>query len=403
MLNVFSVDVEDYFQVSGFARRVDSRQWDSYESRVVASTQKILRLVDRHQIRATFFVLGWVADRFPGLVRDIQKSGHEIGSHSFWHRLIYDQTPEEFREDLIQSRKVLEEITGEPVVSYRAPSFSITQKSLWALDVLAEEGFRYDSSVFPVHHDRYGIPNAERYPHDLDRPAGTLWEFPPSVYRCWKMNLPVSGGGYFRLYPLQFTAYWLRRINRVQRQPFMFYIHPWEVDPDQPRLPVSGGAKFRHYLNLSTVEAKLQGLLSAFRFGALEDVYQEYYARKGQETGVAGTITPANAGGAVRIAPLRASAGQENLSESNSASKGVSPLKGVAASNSVLSSPNDVPSAIVPAAIVPAAIVPSAAQPSTTVVSAEPQVSVPQVAPETPAAPASKTSKTLAQALHKLT
>ncbi len=269
--NAFTVDVEDYYHVNAFADRIDSRRWDTFQSRVVANTHKILKILDHHQVHGTFFILGWVADRFPSLVRDIQQSGHEIGCHSFWHRLIYDMTPDDFREDLLQATTAIEGITGKRVTAFRAPSFSITEESLWALDILIEEGYRYDSSIFPVYHDKYGIANAERFPYLIERGQGSLSEFPPSVYRLWKFNLPVAGGGYFRLYPARLSLHWLARINRRYGQPFLFYIHPWELDPDQPRLPGSLRSRFRHYQNLATTETKLNRLLQTFKFRTLTD------------------------------------------------------------------------------------------------------------------------------------
>jgi polysaccharide deacetylase family protein (PEP-CTERM system associated) len=269
ILNAFTVDVEDYYHVQAFADRIDPRRWDDYESRVVANTHRILKILDDYRIRGTFFILGWVADRHPHLVRQIQQSGHEIGCHGFWHRLIYEMSPEEFRQDLLSGAKAVEAITAQRVVAFRAPSFSITEKSLWALDILIEEGFQYDSSIFPVHHDNYGIPNAERFPHRIHNNGKGLWEFPPSVHRFWKINVPIAGGGYFRLYPARLSIRWLGRINRVERQPFLFYIHPWELDPDQPRLPGSLRSRFRHYQNLRRTEKKLRRLLETFRFGTL--------------------------------------------------------------------------------------------------------------------------------------
>ena len=239
ILNAFTVDVEDYYQVHAFADRVDPARWDDYESRVVANTHKVLRILDDHHVRATFFILGWVADRFPQLVRDIRTSGHEIGCHSYWHKRIYTMTPDQFRDDLRLARKTIEDITGEPVVAYRAPSFSITKDSLWALDILIEEGFQYDSSIFPIHHDNYGIPGANRFPHRIEKNGSSLWEFPPSVHRLLNLNIPIAGGGYFRLYPIRLSVRWLSLINRVHHQPFIFYLHPWELDPEQPRLPGS--------------------------------------------------------------------------------------------------------------------------------------------------------------------
>ena len=221
---------------------------------------------------ATFFVLGWVADRFPDLVSEIHAGGHEIGAHSYWHRLIYEQTPEEFREDLQRSRDVLEDAIGQRVTAYRAPSFSITRRSLWALDILVEEGFRIDSSIVPVHHDRYGIPGAERCLHRLRLPGGELWEFPPSVVRFAGINFPTGGGGYFRLFPLCWTLFCLSRLRRAGQRS-LFYIHPWELDARQPRLRLASRmARFRHYVNLQRTENKLDVLLRAVRFGRLQDV-----------------------------------------------------------------------------------------------------------------------------------
>lgn len=280
LVNALTIDVEDYFQVSAFERHVPRQKWDEYESRVVVNTHRLLRMLDRRGVRATFFVLGWVAHRFPHLVRDIHRAGHEIGSHSYWHRLIYELTPEEFAEDLRRSCAVLEDIVGAPVRSYRAPSFSITKKSLWALDLLAEHGLDCDSSVYAIYHDRYGIPDAHPWLHRLETRHGPLWEFPPTVLRLGRMNLPVGGGGYFRLYPLQVTVRCLERINRRDDRPFMFYLHPWEVDPDQPRLRVaSTRSRFRHYVNLSTTAPKLEALLDRFSFGTMAEAIASQRAR----------------------------------------------------------------------------------------------------------------------------
>lgn len=281
IMNVLSIDVEDYYQVTNFEHRVDRRDWDKYPSRVVANTRRLVDLLDRHQLRATFFVLGWVGRRFPGLIREIVRQGHEIGCHSYWHRLIYRQSPEEFREDLRLARDVLESAAGTAVTAYRAPSYSITNESLWALDILEDEGFRYDSSIFPTYHPRYGIPEAKSYPHRLYTEHGSLWEFPPSALQFWGWNVPVARGGYFRLYPAQWAAYGFRHINRLGH-PGVFVIHPWEIDPDQPRLGelnpnaqshdgLNSGS-WRHSLNLKSTEKKLDWLLGQFAFGALGDV-----------------------------------------------------------------------------------------------------------------------------------
>ncbi|NQT13344.1 MAG: DUF3473 domain-containing protein, partial [Planctomycetes bacterium] len=264
-LNAFTVDVEDYFQVSAFEKDVPRSKWDLYEIRVVESTRRILDLLNRHNVRATFFVLGWVARRYPNLVREIHGSGHEIGSHGYWHRLIYEQSSPEFRRDLVQSRDALADVLGTPITAYRAPSFSITARSLWALEILAEEGFTVDSSIVPTHHDRYGIPGANGEIHRIETPAGPLWECPPPVVKLGPITLPVGGGGYFRLYPWSWTRHFLSRIHRNGRGPFVFYVHPWEIDPQQPRLPAGSRiSRFRHRVNLSRTEAKLDLLLAEF-------------------------------------------------------------------------------------------------------------------------------------------
>jgi polysaccharide deacetylase family protein (PEP-CTERM system associated) len=275
IINALTIDVEDYFQVSAFEHCLDRERWHHYESRVVGNTERLLALLERHGVRATFFVLGWVADHFPDLVRAIHFAGHEVGSHSYWHRLIYKLSPEAFRNDLARSCDVLEDITGVKVTAYRAPSFSITDKSLWALSILSERGIVHDSSIFPVRHDRYGIPSAPRFIH---RPSGTtrpIWEFPPSVVRLGGENMPVGGGGYFRLYPLWWTTRCLRAINTRYKQPFMFYVHPWEIDPEQPRIPGAGAMRrWRHCVNLQSTERKLELLLERFRFGTMSQAIE---------------------------------------------------------------------------------------------------------------------------------
>jgi polysaccharide deacetylase family protein (PEP-CTERM system associated) len=279
LLNALTVDVEDYFQVSAFETRISRETWSGFECRVEANTEQLLDLFDRRGVRGTFFVLGWTAERFPNLVRRIHAAGHELGSHSYWHRLVYQLKPKEFREDLRQSRDVLQDLVGDAITAFRAPSFSITRQSQWALAILAEEGFRVDSSIFPIHHDRYGIPNAPRQMHAIETPAGRLWEFPASVVRMPGANLPVGGGGYLRLYPLAWTRYCLARINRSDRQPFVVYVHPWECDPGQPRLKVGSRlTRFRHYVNLNSLVYKLDSLLRHFRFGRLRDVVEQHGA-----------------------------------------------------------------------------------------------------------------------------
>ena len=238
IVNAMSVDVEDYFQVSAFDAIVSRASWGDLESRVVRNTNRLLELFDLHGVRATFFVLGWVAERFPALVRDIAAGGHEIASHGYHHQLLYTLTPQQFREDVRSAKGMLESTSGRAVVGYRAPSYSIVKSSLWALDVLIEEGYVYDASIFPIHHDRYGIPDAKRHVHRLERPAGTIFEVPASTVRVGGVNLPIAGGGYFRLLPYAWTRWGIDRANRVERQPVVFYVHPWETDPDQPRFRV---------------------------------------------------------------------------------------------------------------------------------------------------------------------
>jgi polysaccharide deacetylase family protein (PEP-CTERM system associated) len=270
VLNALSVDVEDYYQVSGFERQISRDRWHDYESRVVVNTQRLLDLFAAQQVQATFFVLGWVASHYPNLVRQIDSAGHELGSHSYWHRLVYEQTAAEFRDDLVRSRQAIEDAIGATVTAYRAPSFSITRQSLWALEILAEEGFQIDSSIFPIVHDRYGIPGARPFVHQLQTAAGPLWEFPPSVLRAGGVNWPVSGGGYFRLYPAWLTCKCLARLNQRHGEPMMFYVHPWEIDPAQPRLRAgSVTGRLRHYLNLGSTLGKLKTLLQKFRFGTI--------------------------------------------------------------------------------------------------------------------------------------
>jgi len=272
VVNAMTIDVEDYFQVSAFDEVVKREEWDARPSRVVSNTMRLLQLFDEYSVKSTFFVLGWVADRFPGLVRDIAAAGHELASHGYGHRIVYSQTPDEFREDVRRAKATIENVSGQVVRGYRAPSFSITKKSLWALDVLVEEGYRYDASIFPIRHDRYGIPDAPRHRHVLTRPAGTLTEAPGSTVRVLGSNLPVAGGGYFRILPYWWTKWGIARLNRTESQPAIFYLHPWEIDPGQPRLHAGRLSRFRHYRNLDKAEARLKRLLTDFRFGMLKDV-----------------------------------------------------------------------------------------------------------------------------------
>ena len=274
-LNAMTVDVEDYFHVSAFDGVVPRSQWETLESRVERSTDRLLEIFAETRIRGTFFVLGWVAERYPQLVSRIAAHGHEIASHGYAHRLVYDLTQKMFREDIHRSKAVLEDAAGVRVEGYRAPSYSITPRSLWALDILIDEGFRYDASIFPIHHDRYGIPLSPRHPYSLTREEGSIVEAPASTVRWGILNFPVAGGGYFRILPYAWTRWGIARINRCERRPAIFYMHPWEIDPEQPRL--SGGvlSRFRHYRNLDKTEDRLRRLIADFRFGPMAAVLQD--------------------------------------------------------------------------------------------------------------------------------
>jgi polysaccharide deacetylase family protein (PEP-CTERM system associated) len=277
-INVMTIDVEDYFHVTNLAQVVPRESWGSHESRVERNTDRLLHTFADCGVTATFFVLGWVAERFPRVITRIAALGHEVASHGYGHSLVYDQTPAAFREDVRRSKTLLEQVCGQRVEGYRAPSFSITSRSLWAFDVLVEEGFRYDSSVYPIRHDRYGIPDAPRHPFFLHRRAGTLLEVPGSTVRVGMVNLPIGGGGYFRQLPYQWTRWGIGQVNQVERRPAVFYLHPWEIDPDQPRLAAGVIARLRHYRNLDRTEARLRRLLQDFRFGPMRVVVDRYRA-----------------------------------------------------------------------------------------------------------------------------
>lgn len=274
--NVMTVDVEDYFQVSGFADAVPRDTWDRRQSRVSDNTNRLLDIFGKADVRATFFVLGWVAERFPALVRRIATAGHQIGSHGYAHRLVYDMTPDQFRADLKRARAAIGDACGVSVEGYRAPSFSLTRQSLWALDILIEEGYTYDSSVFPIVRDRYGIPGSPRHAHLIERAAGSLWEVPPSTIRWRGVNVPVAGGGYFRLFPYSWTRAAIARLNVREGRPAVVYLHPWELDPDQPRIRAGAVNRFRHYVNLERTEGRLEQLLRDFRFAPLSKALREH-------------------------------------------------------------------------------------------------------------------------------
>ena len=274
VVNMMTIDVEDHFHASVFDEAVPRHRWDHLESRVCANADRLLSILDRANVRATFFVLGWVAKRFPALVRRIASCGHEIASHGYSHKLIYEDTPDAFRADLRRAKHVIEAAAGTRVVGYRAPSYSVTARSLWALDILIEEGYEYDASIFPIHHDRYGIASSPRHVYRVWRRQGSLWEIPGSTVRLAGLNLPVAGGGYFRLLPYAWTKWGIDRVNRREGQPVVFYLHPWEIDPQQPRIPLSRLRRLRHYSNLNRTEARLERLLADFRFDSISAVNQ---------------------------------------------------------------------------------------------------------------------------------
>lgn len=261
----FTVDVEEYFQVSAFEEHVPRESWDSLPSRVERGTRRILELMAAHGALGTFFVLGWIAKRHPGLVREIAAAGHEIASHGWGHRRITHLTPEEFRVSVRSSRELLEELAGAPVLGYRAPSFSIVAGREWALDILLEEGYRYDSSRFPIRRRGYGFAAGGRDPHRLEVAGGTLAEVPPATLRVGGQNLPAGGGAYFRLFPYGVVRAAFREAER-RGVPATFYIHPWELDPEQPRVAVPLGTRIRHYGGLRKTEPRLRRLLGEFRF-----------------------------------------------------------------------------------------------------------------------------------------
>jgi polysaccharide deacetylase family protein (PEP-CTERM system associated) len=265
----FTVDVEEYFQVNAFDDVISRDMWPSFPSRVAENVDHVLDLLARHGAQGTFFTLGWVAKRHPRVVQRIAAAGHEIASHGWWHRKVTTLTTSEFREDVRQSKDVLEDITGRQVLGYRAPSFSIVPGREWALDVLIEEGYAYDSSLFPVRRTDYGYPNAPPIAHIIERPSGRLCEFPPATTVVNGVRIPAAGGGYLRHLPYNIVRRAFRE-HTAQRVPAVFYIHPWELDPEQPRLPVSLLARVRHYRGLRNTGERLERLLSEFRFTAIE-------------------------------------------------------------------------------------------------------------------------------------
>jgi polysaccharide deacetylase family protein (PEP-CTERM system associated) len=270
--DLLSVDVEDYFHVEAFADRVSPHSWTEFPSRVRANTHRVLEIFQEYRWRATFFVLGWVAERDPDLVRAIVAAGHEVGCHSYGHRMVSRLTPAEFLADLRRARAAIEDAAGIRVLGYRAPTFSIGPSNLWALEILAEEGFLYDSSIFPIRHDLYGFPHAPRFPHSVDlKSKRKLFEIPITTVRIGGLNWPAGGGGYLRLLPMRYTRWAIRRIHEKEHQAFVLYFHPWEIDPDQPRMNGKWKSGLRHYIGLRSMEGRLRELLSRGSFVPMID------------------------------------------------------------------------------------------------------------------------------------
>lgn len=269
--NALTIDVEDYFQVSAFAPYIDRADWDRRECRVERNVDRILALLDEHDTEATFFTLGWIAERYPQLVRRIVDEGHELASHGYGHQRASDLSPGDFSDDIVRAKKLLEDIAGSEVRGYRAPSFSIGTGNLWAFDALARAGYRYSSSIYPIRHDHYGMPDSPRFAYRL---ASGMLEVPVTTVRLLNRNLPSSGGGYFRLLPYSLSRWMLRKVNREDREPAVFYFHPWEIDPGQPRIAgIDAKTRFRHYVNIPRMEGRLQQLLGDFRWGRMDRIF----------------------------------------------------------------------------------------------------------------------------------
>jgi polysaccharide deacetylase family protein (PEP-CTERM system associated) len=273
IVNAMTVDVEDYFQVSAFESTIDRQQWEHLPHRVEQNTNKILDLFAKHEVKATFFCLGWVAERYPGLIQRIVNEGHELASHGYQHTRVTEQTPEQFSEDIRLSKRILEDISGRPIIGYRAASYSICAQNLWALEILEQEGFLYSSSIYPVKHDLYGMPDAPRFAFN-PKNAGSLLEIPITTLNIFGRNWPCGGGGFFRLYPYSFSKWAYTQINNREKQAGIFYFHPWEIDMDQPRQQnLSFKSRFRHYLNLEKMENRLTNLLNDFSWSSMQNVF----------------------------------------------------------------------------------------------------------------------------------
>jgi len=271
LTNALTIDVEDYFQVSAFAPHINRADWDSRECRVEHNIDRILKLLGEEQTKATFFTLGWVAERYPQMVRRIVSEGHELASHGYGHQRASDLTEAEFFHDVSHAKALLEDIGGQAVQGYRAPSFSIGTGNLWALDTLLRAGYRYSSSIYPVKHDHYGMPDAPRFAHQI---RDGLMEVPPTTLRLFNRNLPSSGGGYFRLLPYALSRWMLQQVNQRDAESAIFYFHPWEIDPGQPRVSgIDMKTRFRHYVNIGRTEQRLTRLLKDFRWGRMDDIF----------------------------------------------------------------------------------------------------------------------------------
>ena len=269
--NALTIDVEDYFQVSAFAPYIERSHWDQRPCRVEQNVNRILGMLDDHRTQATFFTLGWIAERYPALIRRIVEAGHELASHGYGHQRASDLDRAAFFADIDSARKLLEDISGVQVTGYRAPSFSIGKKNLWAFDCLAEAGYRYSSSIYPIRHDHYGMPDAPRFMHPV---RDGLLEIPVTTASFFERNWPASGGGYFRLMPYPVSRWLLRRVNQQDGQPAVFYFHPWEIDAEQPRIPgINLKTRFRHYVNLHRTEARIRRLLADFRWGRMDEIF----------------------------------------------------------------------------------------------------------------------------------
>jgi len=280
MPHLLTVDVEDWFHTQASSQAVSPSEWESYPVRIHRNISRLLELFARYHTNATFFVLGWVAQKYPELVEQIINSGHEIACHGYAHGLIYRQSPEEFQEDVGKSLEILEKITGEKITGYRAPSFSIRPGTSWVFNKLHELGIRYDSSIFPIWHDLYGIPTAPRFPFPIRLPDNqAVWEFPLSTVRLFGRNVPLAGGGYLRLFPYWFTRRGLKSLE-AQNQMGIVYIHPWELDQEQPRLELNGLSRFRQYTNIRTMYHKMEKLLSEFEFMNMGEAYQQIACSK---------------------------------------------------------------------------------------------------------------------------